>query len=99
MHWVSIQHAIPAEIRVYDRLFLAESPDTDKAKDFMEHVNPDSLQVTEGYLEPSLQNAKTEEVFQFQRIGYFAVDKESSDTKLVFNKTVGLRDSWGLKNK
>ncbi|WP_339611253.1 glutamine--tRNA ligase/YqeY domain fusion protein [uncultured Planktosalinus sp.] len=99
LHWVSIQHAIPAEIRVYDRLFLAESPDTDKAKDFMEHVNPDSLQVTEGYLEPSLQNAKTEEVFQFQRIGYFAVDKESSDTKLVFNKTVGLRDSWGLKNK
>lgn len=99
LHWVSIQHAIPAEIRVYDRLFLTESPDTDKEKDFMEHVNPDSLQVTEGFLEPSLQIAKTEEVFQFQRIGYFAVDKESSVKKLVFNKTVGLRDSWGLKNK
>ncbi|GGD80303.1 glutamine--tRNA ligase/YqeY domain fusion protein [Planktosalinus lacus] len=98
LHWVSIQHAIPAEIRVYDRLFLTESPDTDKEKDFMEHINPDSLQITEGFLEPSLKNVKPEEVFQFQRIGYFAVDKESSESKLVFNKTVGLRDSWGSKN-
>ncbi len=98
LHWVSIQHAIPAEIRVYDRLFLTESPDTDKEKDFMEHINPDSLQITEGFLEPSLKNVKPGEVFQFQRIGYFAVDKESSESKLVFNKTVGLRDSWGSKN-
>ncbi len=97
LHWVSIQHAIPAEIRVYDRLFLVDSPDTDKEKDFMEFINPDSLQITTAYLEPSLKSAKTEEVFQFQRIGYFAVDKESHSNKLVFNKTVGLRDSWGSK--
>lgn len=99
LHWVSIQHAIPAEIRVYDRLFLVESPDTDKEKDFMEFINPDSLQITTAYLEPSLKDSKPEEVFQFQRIGYFAVDKESAQDKLVFNKTVGLRDSWGSKKE
>lgn len=98
LHWVSIQHAIPAEIRVYDRLFLVDSPDTDKEKDFMEFTNPDSLQITKGYLEPSLKEALPEEVYQFQRIGYFAVDKESATDKLVFNKTVGLRDSWGSKD-
>ncbi|MEX0997184.1 MAG: glutamine--tRNA ligase/YqeY domain fusion protein [Flavobacteriaceae bacterium] len=97
LHWVSIPHAIPAEIRVYDRLFSVESPDTDKEKDFMEFINPDSLQITTGYLEPSLKDVKPEEVYQFQRIGYFAVDKESTQSKLVFNKTVGLRDSWGSK--
>jgi glutaminyl-tRNA synthetase len=98
LHWVSIQHAIPAEIRVYDRLFLVESPDTDKEKDFMEFLNPDSLQITKGYLEPGLKDSKPGEVFQFQRIGYFAVDKESTQSNLVFNKTVGLRDSWGSKS-
>ncbi len=98
LHWVSIQHAIPAEIRVYERLFLVESPDTNKEKDFMEYINPDSLQITTGYLEPSLKESKPEEIFQFQRIGYFAVDKESTPNKLVFNKTVGLRDSWGSKS-
>lgn len=97
LHWVSIQHAVPAEIRAYDRLFLTESPDTDKEKDFMEFVNPDSLQITAGYLEPSLSEAKPEEVYQFQRLGYFAVDKDSTASKLVFNKTVGLRDSWTSK--
>lgn len=97
LHWVSIQHAVPAEIRAYDRLFLTESPDTDKEKDFMEFVNPDSLQISTGYLEPSLSEAKPEEVFQFQRLGYFAVDKDSTSNKLVFNKTVGLRDSWTSK--
>lgn len=97
LHWVSIQHAVPAEIRAYDRLFLTESPDTDKEKDFMEFLNPDSLQITAGYLEPSLSEAKPEEVYQFQRLGYFAVDKDSTASKLVFNKTVGLRDSWTSK--
>jgi glutaminyl-tRNA synthetase len=99
LHWVSIQHAIPAEIRVYDRLFLVDSPDTNKEKDFMEFKNPESLQITTGYLEPSLKESKPEEVFQFQRIGYFAVDKDSAPNKLVFNKTVGLRDSWGSKGE
>lgn len=98
LHWVSIKHAIPAEIRIYDRLFLIESPDTDKQKDFMEFVNPDSLNIITGYLEPSLSEAKPEEVFQFQRLGYFSVDKDSTLTKkLIFNKTVGLRDSWNAK--
>lgn len=99
LHWVSIKHAIPAEIRIYDRLFLIESPDTDKQKDFMEFVNPDSLNIITGYLEPSLSETKPEEVFQFQRLGYFSVDKDSTHTKkLIFNKTVGLRDSWSAKN-
>lgn len=99
LHWVSKNHAIPAEIRVYDRLFLVESPDTDKEKDFMHFLNPDSLQITTGYLEPSLKDSKPEQVFQFQRIGYFTVDKESTSDKIVFNKTVGLRDSWGANKK
>jgi len=99
LHWVSIQHAISAEIRVYDRLFLVDSPDSNKEVDFMEFKNPDSLQITTGYLEPSLKESKNEEVFQFQRIGYFAVDKDSTLDKIVFNKTVGLRDSWGSKGE
>ncbi len=94
LHWVSISHAIPAEVRLYDRLFSVESPDTDKEKDFLEFVNPNSLEIITGYVEPSLKDAKPEERFQFQRIGYFAVDKDSANEKLIFNKTVGLRDSW-----
>ncbi|AZQ59711.1 glutamine--tRNA ligase/YqeY domain fusion protein [Maribacter sp. MJ134] len=94
LHWVSIKHAIEAEIRLYDRLFTDESPDTHKDKDFMEFVNPDSLKVITGFLEPSLKDAKVEDRFQFQRIGYFCVDPDSTAEKLVFNRTVGLRDSW-----
>ena len=94
LHWVSINHALDAEVRVYDRLFSVESPDTDKERDFMEFVNPDSLKVVQGKVEPSLANAQVEQVYQFQRLGYFAVDKESTANKLVFNKTVGLKDSW-----
>lgn len=94
LHWVSIKHAIKSEIRLYDRLFTDESPDTHKDKDFMEFVNPDSLEVITGFLEPSLKDAKIGDRVQFQRIGYFCVDTDSSSEKLVFNKTVGLRDSW-----
>ena len=94
LHWVSINQALDAEVRVYDRLFSVESPDTDKERDFMEFVNPDSLKVVLAKVEPSLANASLEEVYQFQRLGYFAVDKESDTNKLVFNKTVGLKDSW-----
>lgn len=94
LHWVSIKHAFPAEIRLYDRLFTDETPDQHKDKDFMDFINPDSLEVITGYLEPSLQKAKVEDIFQFQRIGYFNVDKDSTAEKLVFNKTVGLRDTW-----
>jgi glutaminyl-tRNA synthetase len=94
IHWVSIKHAIPAEVRIYDRLFSHESPDGNKEIDFKEFINPNSLEVITGYVEPSLQSAKNLDQFQFQRLGYFCVDKESSSSKLVFNKTVGLRDTW-----
>lgn len=94
IHWVSIQHAIPAEVRVYDRLFTHESPDGNKEIDFKEFINPNSLEVITGFVEPSLQTAKNLDQFQFQRLGYFCVDKDSSTEKLVFNKTVGLRDTW-----
>ena len=94
LHWVSIKHALEAEVRIYDRLFLDESPDTHKDKDFMEFINPDSLKVIKGYLEPSLKNAKIEDRVQFQRLGYFCVDPDSTSEKLVFNRTVTLRDTW-----
>ncbi|MFY0482469.1 glutamine--tRNA ligase/YqeY domain fusion protein [Flavobacterium sp. PLA-1-15] len=99
LHWVSIQHAIEAEIRLYDRLFTDEAPDSHKEKDFLEFVNPDSLKVITGYLEPSLATAKNEDKFQFQRLGYFTVDKDSTTKKLVFNRTVGLKDAWEEKGK
>lgn len=99
LHWVSIAHSIEAEVRLYDRLFTDESPDTHKGKDFLEFVNPNSLQVVTGYLEPSLKEAKNEDKFQFQRLGYFTVDKDSTDKKLVFNRTVSLKDTWEEKGK
>jgi glutaminyl-tRNA synthetase len=100
IHWVSINHAIPAEVRVYDRLFTHESPDGNKEIDFKEFINPNSLEVITGFVEPSLQSAKNLDQFQFQRLGYFCVDKDSSSEKLVFNKTVGLRDTWAkVENK
>ncbi len=99
LHWVSIQHAIKAEVREYDRLFLEEAPDTHEDKNFMEFVNPNSLKVIkEAYLEPYLKSATMNDKFQFQRLGYFTLDKYSTVDKLVFNKTVGLRDSWAKQN-
>lgn len=94
IHWVSIQHAKEAEVRVYDRLFTHEMPDGNKEIDFKEYINPNSLQVITGYVEPSLTSAKELDHFQFQRLGYFCVDRDSTAEKLVFNKTVGLRDTW-----
>ena len=94
IHWVSINHAVEAEVRIYDRLFTHENPDGDKEVDFKEYINPNSLEVITGYLEPSLISAKKGERFQFQRLGYYCVDKDSSSEKLIFNKTVGLRDTW-----
>jgi len=94
LHWVSIKHAIKAEVREYDRLFMDESPDTYPDRDFLEFLNPDSLKVREAYLEPSLKDSRPGERFQFQRMGYFNVDDNSTSEHLIFNKTVGLRDSW-----
>ncbi len=97
LHWVSIAHAIKAEVREYDRLFLDEAPDGHQDKDFMEFLNPNSLKTIEAYVEPSLKEAKAGDKFQFQRLGYFIVDSDSDANTLIFNKTVGLRDTWAKK--
>ena len=94
LHWVSIKHAIKAEVREYDRLFVDEAPDSHQDKDFMEFINPNSLKIVKAFVEPSLSNVEAGDCFQFQRIGYFNVDNDSTSEHLVFNKTVGLRDSW-----
>jgi glutaminyl-tRNA synthetase len=94
IHWVSIAHAVPAEVRIYDRLFSHESPDGNKEIDFKEFINPNSLELITGYVEPSLKTSNNLDHFQFQRLGYYCVDKDSTPEKLVFNKTVGLRDTW-----
>jgi len=99
LHWVSVKHAIEAEIRLYDRLFTEEMPDGIKDRDYLNFVNPESLKVVTGYLEPSLKDAKEQDKVQFQRIGYFCVDRDSTVVKPVFNRTVSLRDSWAkIKN-
>ncbi|MBT8210621.1 MAG: glutamine--tRNA ligase/YqeY domain fusion protein [Eudoraea sp.] len=94
LHWVSIAHAVPAEVRLYDRLFSDATPDSHKDREFMDFLNPESLEVVTGYVEPSLAEAKPGDRFQFQRLGYFNVDQDSSEDKLVFNRTVTLRDTW-----
>ena len=99
LHWVDIKYAIPAEIRLYDRLFTDETPDGHKEKDFLEFVNPESLKVITGFVEPSLLTAQAEDKFQFQRLGYFTVDKDTTAENLIFNKTVGLKDAWEEKGK
>ena len=97
LHWVSAKHALPIDVRIYDRLFTHEQPDAEKETDFMEFVNKDSLKVIKGFAEPSLKNAKVEDHYQFQRIGYFALDKDSTEDQLVFNRTVTLKDSFKLE--
>lgn len=97
LHWVSVSESIDAEVHLYDRLFLDENPLGHKDKDFLDFINPDSLKVITAKVEPSLASAKPLDCFQFQRIGYFNIDQNSSSEKLVFNRTVGLRDSWGKK--
>jgi len=93
LHWVSITHAIEVEVREYDRLFSHEDPDN-QTENFMTFVNPESLKVRKAFIEPHITNATVGQQFQFQRIGYFNLDKDSTETNLVFNKTVGLRDTW-----
>jgi len=99
LHWVTVQHAIEAEVRLYDRLFIDEAPDSHKEKNFLEFMNPSSLEIVKGFVEPSLLDSKIGDHFQFQRLGYFAVDKDRTSSKLVFNKTVGLKDAWEEKDK
>ena len=97
LHWVSAKHALPIEVRIYDRLFTHEQPDAEKETDFMEFVNKDSLKKVQGFAEPSLKNAKVGDHYQFQRIGYFTPDKDSTAEQLVFNRTVTLKDSFKLE--
>lgn len=97
IHWVSIPHAVEAEVRLYDRLFTDEAPAGHKDKDFLEFLNPNSLEIVMGYVEPHLKTSKVGDNLQFMRIGYFAVDKDSTDDKLIFNRTVTLRDNWQKK--
>lgn len=99
LHWVSVAHAHKAEVRLYDRLFNDEAPDSHKDQDFKSFINPDSLELVQAFVEPSLKEAKIGDRFQFQRKGYFCVDTDSSRDKLVFNRTVALRDSWAKIEK
>ncbi len=100
LHWVSVKHAMKAEIRLYDRLFSIENPDNaGEGKTYQDYLNPDSLKIITGYLEPSVAHAKTFDKFQFERIGYFSLDPDSSAGKLVFNRVVSLKDSWAKMEK
>ena len=99
MHWVSIAHAVNAEVRLYDRLFNVENP-ADEEGDFKDYINKDSLHIVQNaYAEPALRNSKFDERYQFLRKGYFTLDKDTSEEKLVFNRTVTLKDTWAKEQK
>jgi len=101
LHWVSIPHAIDAEIRQYEHLFNVENPNKSKdGESFTDNLNPNSLKIVKGCkLEPSLKNAKMGDHFQFLRNGYYCMDKNATSDNLIFNRTATLRDTWGKKNK
>ena len=101
LHWVSARHCVDAEVRLYDRLFAVENPSADTEHDFRELLNPESLRViTDAKIEPFLaENAQVGDKYQFQRIGYFCVDEDSTEGRLVFNRTIGLKDSWAKMQK
>ena len=100
LHWVSASYSVPAVVRLYDRLFLVENPNEEKDMDFRQLLNPDSLKVlTHCRVEKELEKAKPLDNFQFQRLGYFNVDPDSSPEQLVFNRTVSLKDSWSKIKK
>ncbi len=101
IHWVSAAHALPAEVRLYDRLFLTEDPDeANEGQDFLVNLNPNSLEVFKGcWVEPSLANAKAGSIYQFERQGYFCVDPDAANGRLVFNRAVSLKDEWAKIEK
>ena len=101
LHWVSAAHAVPAEVRLYDRLFSVPDPGkVEEGKDFNDNINPDSLEVITAMVEPNVKGLSAETNFQFERKGYFCVDPDSTEDKPVFNRTVTLRDSWAkIENK
>jgi glutaminyl-tRNA synthetase len=96
IHWLSVEHALPAEIRLYDRLFTVPEPDNDKTRNFCEFINPTSLTVVQGWVEPVVRDAAPETRYQFERLGYFCTDRYEHQPggKLTFNRTVTLKDSW-----
>jgi len=97
IHWVSAKHALDAEVRLYDRLFTVAEPDAEE--DFTKHLNPHSLELVRAKCEPSLKEAKPELRYQFERLGYFALDKSSAPGKLVFNRTIPLKDAWAKESR
>jgi glutaminyl-tRNA synthetase len=100
IHWVSAPHAISAEARIYESLFTKEDPQDTPSGNFLDNINPDSLKViSDCKLEPSLRNAKAGEQYQFERLAYFCVDIDSSPNKLIFNRTVTLKDAWARIQK
>ena len=94
LHWVSAQHAIPVDVRLYDNLFTVEQPDAEKDVDFLNFINPESMKTIQGFAEPGLKDVAVGEPLQFQRIGYFTKDQDSTDSRMVFNRTVTLKDSY-----
>ncbi len=100
LHWVSAAHSVPAEVRLYDHLFLKPNPDdVEEGQTYFDNLNPDSLKVVTGQIEPSVNGAKPGTNYQFERLGYFTVDKDSTEEKLVFNRTATLKDSWAKLDK
>ena len=99
LHWVTQKDSLPAKVNIYDRLFNVPAPDQDKDFNFKTFINPHSLKTIKAYVEPGLKSAKPGDHFQFQRQGYFVLDKDSSGGKLIFNKTVGLRDTWSKQKE
>jgi glutaminyl-tRNA synthetase len=96
IHWLSAHHAIPAELRLYDRLFLVPDPDDDAdGRSYRDHLNPDAVRIVQGYVEPALLESTAEDRYQFERVGYFVADRRDYRMDApVFPRTVGLRDSW-----
>ncbi|MDP2424313.1 MAG: glutamine--tRNA ligase/YqeY domain fusion protein [Bacteroidales bacterium] len=100
IHWLSVAHALPVEVRLFDRLFNVENPDSqEEGQDYKTHLSPDSLKVVMGFTENSVIGAKAFDKFQFERLGYFCVDPESCNKKLIFNRTVTLKDAWAKIEK
>jgi len=98
LHWVSAAHSIEVEVREYDRLFKVEDPSNEEG-DFKDYINPDSLKIVKGYAEPAIKDAQFTDRFQFLRKGYYCLDKDSTDVKLIFNRTVTLKDAWAKEIK
>jgi glutaminyl-tRNA synthetase len=97
LHWVSARHSVPAELRLYDRLFRTERPGEEEGKDFLSELNPHSFETLAGRVEPALAGAQPGDRVQLERVGYFCVDTDSRPGALVYNRTIGLKDSWAAK--